>query len=302
MPFDPKHLIAWMFLAAAVYVAAMVPAAGVVAYVDLTDEEIVTHTIATLYYGSDTDTSLANDPYDVGLLVKNSTSDWVVHDLGVTGTAASNNFQMPSTVSTLLTANWDMEIAIVTNWTVADLKTKSAVRMNIEFSFTNLGLVQPNISDIVVYSADTSTPSGFNQLAAASLTSEIVINGSTSPLISVNVDWTLATLITYHASHSAKNLVVLIRFSQDENVDGYPFANEIWSSAIKFKYSEVSKAQTWLYSILGSTGFMIGILMLLPLVGITASPFVSYSKSSYKKYRSKNRNRSRNSRNYRRKY
>lgn len=277
-----RHIVPYIFLALAVWVAASVPGEGVTAYTDVSDTQFI-------------DSTYIGYTFDIGFKYQNSTPSIVVTDLTAAGTLNDFEFQMPASVADFGTAT-DNYLYFSTNKTVAQLNSAAATRFTMTLVYTDLGAVQPNLTSFVVYSKTTSaSTANWHALYTSAFAQDLQINSSTG--FTVTASWTLAALATHSASYSTEYMFIVLVFDECAS---FPFASEIWSGIAAFQYSEISIAQTWVYTGLGVAGFAYGAIQLLPYTDLGDEPskssrgrrrrgyrrrFRRYARRSYGRYR-----------------
>lgn len=264
---DLRHLVPFIFIAVAVWVAVTVPGEGVTAYTDIVDSEFSINE-ATGYVYHNTATLC---PFSVGWRYNNGTT-LVWDDLLLSGTV--NDFEYIFDASYTDTAAVAY-LYFMTGYTVADLAGNSTTRMQLTLNMNDIGVSNPNITQVLVGSRAIDSPTTHN-LAVYNHASPNEIQINESSVLVTSCEWTLPALLAYDASYTAEIVFVTVTF---EAITAGCFDSEIMSGSIAFQYTGVSITQTWLYSILGSSGFLMGTIMLAPAAGLTRENYRSYNRS-----------------------
>ncbi len=240
-----RNFIPIMFLLLAIYMSMNVPGEGVANYTDV-NTEFATFT-GDIGAGAEVIYKYRNG------------STWLFQEPTTSGTLDDMQYQYSAAAADY--TDYISAMYFPMNMTVDQAVNATITRCSFAFSWTDLGVKNPNTTTWAVYSvaAAVSVDSG-NLMVANTNSPDIQLNSTNS--FSGSITWTLGTVTSHSGSYGDEYLFLIIYFS--DGAVTAPYLSEVWNSAIVLQSSAVSTISTWIYSLIGSFGCLLGAYWLLP--------------------------------------
>lgn len=265
---DGRHIVPWIFIGLAVWVAVSVPGEGVSANVNIADAGFALRDWTNVNAAYPASSDITYGYYE------NASFSWR-KDLTASGTVQDFELQFASVYTPFYKA-YSQSLTFQSNYTIDDLSDDSVTRLDLQLTVVELGNGNANITSITVGSTTLAGATVGNTMITYTFSDEVQFNATAT--YNLDVSWGLATLLAHAASYTGEYVFVRINFDYPSLEDS-PFAGETWTGKLLFSYNDVSVAQTWLYVALGTGGFVFGSVMLAPAAGLVDPKDYQYYRS-----------------------